>query len=126
MEKVAQFVSAGSLSLACLILTACARPAPEIPSNSYFDQMASASSYSGANCQDLVNRLAILDIEKRNLETIIASNRQKNQVAGYFGGLFIVPAMAAEHNLEEKARLDKIQQEQDELRAVASKIECIY
>lgn len=105
---------------------ACARPAPNLPSPEQINQLASSSRYAGAVCQDIVNRLAVLDREKRQLEMIIAGNRQHNQVAGYFGSLFLLPALATEHNSVEKARLDEIQQEQDELRAVAAKAECLY
>jgi hypothetical protein len=126
MAKVVLFASVSSLTLGTLMLAACARPAPEIPSPGQVNLITSSSRYAGAGCQAIVNRLAALDGEKRQLEMVIAGNRQHNQVAGYFGALFLLPALAAEHNPVEKARLDEIQQEQDELRAVAAKAECLY
>ncbi|MEA3277080.1 MAG: hypothetical protein U9Q81_17700 [Pseudomonadota bacterium] len=87
--------------------------------------MATSSRFAQDNCPDILYELDVLESEKRDLESLIKSHRQHNQVAGYFGALLILPALAVEHDKEAKARLDEIQRRQDELRAVAGRKECL-
>jgi hypothetical protein len=87
--------------------------------------ISTSSRYVDAECAELRERLRALEYERRDLESVIQSHRQQNQVAGYFGALLIVPALAAEHDTNEKARLDEIQRQEDELRAVGARKDCL-
>lgn len=46
---------------------------------------------------------------------VIEGNRTQNQVAGYFGALFIVPAIATNNNDAEKDQITRINQRRDTL-----------
>jgi len=62
-------------------------------------------------------REAITD-EAGTLNGVIKGNRKRNQVAGYLGGLFLFPLVAAKENPDEKRRLDAIQERWDTLIAL--------
>ena len=60
------------------------------------------------------------------MDSVIESNRGRNQAAGYFAALFIVPIVAVDNNSNEKAQLDTIQNQLDELRAVGNRKFCFF
>lgn len=109
-----------------IITTACARSAPELPDAKRLEFLAQSSQHVNSDCPSILNKISDLEAEKRQLEYIIESNRGRNQAAGYFGALFLFPIVAAENNSSEKERLDKIQNQLDELRAVGNNKFCFY
>lgn len=110
------------LALSAFAITACARSAPELPPD-YGSVNASAKlsadSFDAADlhltCPDIDQQQDALTDEASQLTGVIKGNRRHNQVAGYLGGLFLLPALAARENPEEKSRLDSIQVRWDEL-----------
>lgn len=125
MEKVVQYGLLSNL-LIILILAACARSAPELPDAKRLNAIAQTSQHISSDCPSILNKISDLESENRQLEYIIESNRGRNQAAGYFGALFLFPIVAAENNSSEKGRLDKIQNQLDELRAVGNSKYCFY
>jgi len=67
------------------------------------------------DCQAIDEQLRVLTVIARANSAEIANNRQGNQVAGYFAGFFLLPAIALEGNSEEKEELDRIQKRWDTL-----------
>ena len=110
------------LALSLLILTGCARRAPELPPD-YGSQSPElelseelfAEEDLALSCTAIANERSAIVAEAREMESIVESNRGRNQAAGYFGLFFILPLGAAEVNEEEKARLDELQARWDEL-----------
>ena len=108
-----------------VLLAACTRPAPDLPPD-YGSVSAQAKlSADQFTSEDLrltcgnilAEREAITD-EAGKLTGVIKRNRQHNQVAGYLGGLFLFPLIAAKENPDEKRRLDAIQGRWDTLIAL--------
>ena len=108
------------------VLAGCARAAPELPDAKRLEEMSHSSSYASTDCPVILKKIAGLESDKRQLESIIEGNRGRNQTAGYFAGLFVVPIVAVENNSNEKTQLDAIQTQLDELRAVGNKKHCFY
>ena len=126
MEKGVPWRSLSNLLAITIILNGCARAAPELPDAQRLDAMSRSSTYANSNCPQILQKISDLESEKRQMEYIIQSNRGRNQAAGYFAGLFIVPIVAVDNNSIEKARLDEIQIQLDELRAVGNIKFCFF
>lgn len=126
MEKVVRYGLLINFLITIIITTACARSAPELPDAKRLEFLAQSSQHVNSDCPSILNKISDLESEKRQLEYIIESNRGRNQAAGYFGALFLFPIVAAENNSSEKERLDKIQNQLDELRAVGNNKYCFY
>lgn len=111
-----------ALALSVLVVSACARSAPELPPD-YGSVNAtaklSASDFDAADlrttCLGIDAQQDALTEEASSLTGVIKGNRQHNQVAGYLGGMFLLPALAAKENPAEKSRLDEIQARWDKL-----------
>jgi hypothetical protein len=103
-------------------LGGCARSAPSLPPDVGSVTPATALSDSDFSPADLTlacpaigaEQQAIVD-HARTLTGSIEANRTHNQVVGYFGGLFLVPLVAARTNSGEKDQLDAMQARWDTL-----------
>lgn len=127
MDRVVPYFSRNSvppitLVLAALVVSACARSAPDLPPDYGSVKPAAKLSADSFDSADLRLSCVGIDSEKQSLageasqlNGVIQGNRQHNQVAGYLGGLFLFPALAARENPEEKGRLDNIQARWDTL-----------
>jgi hypothetical protein len=127
MDRAVPYFSRNSvpliaLILSALVLSACARSAPDLPPDYGSVKPTaklSADSFDAddlrLNCSDMESQKQALTSEASQLNGIIQGNRQHNPVAGYLGGLFLFPALAARENPEEKNRLDGIQARWDTL-----------
>lgn len=103
------------------LLLGCARGAPPLPE--VRDQpVAPAATSNNATtsagevsikCDQLDFQLTVLEREEETLNLQIKGDRGRNQMAGYFGGLFLLPLLAAKDHPEEKQRLNSIQTERD-------------
>lgn len=110
------------LLFGAIALAACARAAPELPPD-YGSESASAKLTADKftavdlrlTCPDIDREQTGLTTEAGGLTGVIESNRGRNQVAGYLGGLFLFPLVAAKNNPDEKRRLDELQARWDEL-----------
>ena len=118
--------SLNNLLAVAIILAGCARAAPDLPDAKRLDDMSRSSIYANSDCPQILQKISDLESEKRQMEFIIHSNRGRNQAAGYFAGLFIVPIVAVDNNSSEKAQLDDIQVRLDELRAVGNNKICFF
>lgn len=67
------------------------------------------------DCSQIFKKMRDMAEQDKKLERAIHANRKNNQVAGYFGGLFILPLIAVETNDAEKNKLDLNQKRRDEL-----------
>jgi len=112
--------------LAAVLLTACARAAPELPPD--YGSMRSSErltkenftttdlKYSGSDIRKERSELAIAE---EKYEFSIRSKRGGNQTAGYIAAVLFPPALlATKHSTEEKNALDKIQERRDILIAL--------
>ena len=118
--------SLSNLLITTVILSGCARAAPELPDANRLNAISQSSAYATSDCPQILQITSELEADKRHMESIIESNRGRNQAAGYFSALFIVPIVAVENNSNEKNQLDAIQNQLDELRAVGNNKFCFY
>ncbi len=58
------------------------------------------------------------------LEQKIQGNRSRNQVAGYFAYLFLVPVVAIENDTEAKEELSRLQMRRDQLNYLKAEANC--
>ncbi len=107
---------------AMIALAACARSAPELPPD--YGSVNAQAQLSAADfaesdlrmtCGDIVSEQEDMTREARNLTGVIEGNRGRNQIAGYFGGLFLFPLLAVKENPAEKRKLDTMQARWDTL-----------
>jgi len=111
------------LFLAAGLVSACARSSPELPPDlsdvTDADKAALVSQISpkiqNMDCSQIFKKMRDMAEQDKKLERAIHANRKNNQVAGYFGGLFILPLIAVETNDAEKNKLDLNQKRRDEL-----------
>lgn len=109
-------------ALSVLILSGCARRAPDLPPD-YGSQSPElelseelfADEDLALSCTAIADERSAIIAEAREMESIVEGNRTRNQAAGYFGLFFILPLGAAEVNEAEKARLDELQARWDQL-----------
>ena len=113
------------------LLASCAASAPPLPADttaSNKQHSLSASDFSAADMALDCN--AIQTEQLANASKIdtdneaIKSNRRQNEVAGYLGGILIVPLVATESNSAEKDEIASLQHRQDILRSLATLKEC--
>lgn len=110
---------------AAIALVGCARSAPELPPDVGSVKPSatlSADRFSKSDlemtCGEIADEQQRLIDTAKDLTGVIESNRAHNQAAGYFGGLFLLPLVAVEHNDSEKASLDRMQVRWDTLEAL--------
>ncbi|MBT3400414.1 MAG: hypothetical protein HOL07_05110 [Rhodospirillaceae bacterium] len=108
-----------------VLLSACARSAPDLPPD--YGSVSSQAKLSAdqftaedlrLTCKGISAERETITAEAGRLTGVIKGNRQHNQVAGYLGGLFLFPLIAAKENPDEKRRLDAIQGRWDTLIAL--------
>ena len=108
-----------------LVLAACARPAPSLPP-AYVASGAQTESERAMSCADVDNQLSENKQQVKVLEAEIASNRHDNQTLGYVAAVIMPPlALAAESNSSEKAMLDRLQTERDQLYILKRAKSCV-
>jgi hypothetical protein len=117
-------VKRAGVFLLALSLGACAMQAPPLPADttgSTSTHRLSANDFSPQDtalyCGEIGTQRAALHKGIDQASANIAANRQNNQVAGYFGALFVLPLVATEGNYNDKdiikaayARLDTLNQ----------------
>lgn len=108
-----------------LALSACARPAPELPPDYGSVNTATPliaeqfqSADLGLSCPAIEKEQESLTGEASRMTGVISDSKGYNETVGILGALFIVPALAADQNPKEKARLDEIQKRWDTLIAL--------
>lgn len=109
-------------AIACLLLACCAAPAPALPpdttavNRSHTVTLAEFSQTDQAlSCEQIVIERRSIDAEMQAANGRIEANRTRNQVAGYFGALYIVPYVATEGNYAEKDEIARLYQRRDTL-----------
>lgn len=116
--------------LAAVISVSCARSAPELPADfgSVDAQLPALSSFEmrdqGLVCEEIDAELLALSENALQHSAEINKNRASNQIAGYFGILFIVPALGLQTNTEQHDRLNDIQERWDTLVVLKRIKEC--
>lgn len=102
------------------ILTSCATSALTLPSDTTSINKEHDLAYSDFVSSDLALKCSAIQKEYDNNASIIhdeneviLANRKRNEVAGYFGALLIVPLAATESNSSEKATIAKLNKRQD-------------
>ncbi len=114
------------LGLTCLALTACARSAPELPTD--YASVNATSSLSDADfeqvdinatCEEVAAEKEGVLADYAMLEQQITSSRQEEQTAGYLSAVLFPPAaLAIDRKEDEKERLDEMQARLDTLSAL--------
>lgn len=106
-------------------LAGCARPAPDLPPD--YGSVGTATPLTAdqfsaqdlaLSCTEAKQEQVKLTEEASRLTGVISDSKGYNETIGILGALFIVPALAADQNPEEKRRLDEIQSRWDSLVAL--------
>jgi hypothetical protein len=104
------------------LATGCATSAPPLPPDqtsvdhggqptlTEFDEHDRA-----LGCADVASEWRTTNDALAANNRVIEGNRAQNQVAGYFGALFIVPAIATNNNDAEKDEITRVNQRRDTL-----------
>ena len=101
-----------------LAAAGCARAAPSLPSAQTIAPVQMEAAERLAACTAIDEQLATSQQRTAELDAIIHSNRRSNQAIGYVAAITLPPLMlAAEENSAEKAELDRLQAERDQLYA---------
>lgn len=127
----ARFDLSSKLVLALLILAAaCTRSAAPLPADR---SSVTARPYTAAEftkqdlaltCEEVAAEQSALATQAQKAEQIILADRQRNQVAGYFAALFILPIVAVDTHEERQALLTDIQLREDKLRGLSRLKSC--
>jgi hypothetical protein len=112
---------------ALLLLAGCAASAPKLPPDTTSINRSRTLTITDFAEPDRALSCEAIGSERRQIADAVAAanarieaNRTKNQVAGYFGGLFIVPALATEGNYADKDEIARLSQRKDTLIQLAS------
>eukprot|EP00435_Cladocopium_sp_Y103_P078295 s1_g2034.t1 len=99
-----------------LVLAACARAAPSLPSAASVSASSLTEAERSMSCADIEVKLDENKQESQRLNDVINGNRDQNQAVGYVAAVAFPPlALATESNTEEKEGLDRLQAERDQL-----------
>ena len=111
--------------LVALAISGCARPAPDLPPDYGSVDSKTPLTADQFSAQDLAlsctqarQQQVELTDEASRLTGVIDDSKGYNEAIGILGALFIVPALAADQNPDEKRRLDEIQTRWDTLVAL--------
>jgi hypothetical protein len=116
---------AAGVLLVGFVVSGCARSAPDLPPD--YGSINAATTLSAEqfarddlqlSCTEIAERQRALIERAESLTGVIRSNRQHNQAAGYFGGLFLLPLVAVRNNDDEKRQLDTMQARWDTLESL--------
>lgn len=113
------------------MLGACATSAPPLPTDTTARNRQAIISQYDFTGSDLSKSCAGIKIEQMsNADKIasdnqaIAANRKQNEIAGYLGGILLVPYAATESNSAEKDDIAMLQQRQDTLLKLSAFRQC--
>ncbi|MGE0253929.1 MAG: hypothetical protein AB7N54_15970 [Alphaproteobacteria bacterium] len=115
-----------AITLAASLLGACSTAAPSLPTDTTGTNRTAEVALNDFSASDV--RMTCTDIHAENTQlknaramatSAIEANRGNNQAAGYFGALFLLPAIGLKTNEEEKALLEKSQMRRDSLSKLA-------
>lgn len=116
---------------ASAVLAACANSAPPLPTDTTGTNRVETQSLWDFPVSDgAMSCNAIADEMKANADKMdadnaaIQSNRQGNEIAGYLGGMYILPLVATEGNYAEKDDITLLQNRQDVLRKLIAVKKC--
>lgn len=105
-----------------LLLAGCARSAPDLPDHRVGKSdeevrlmLGISKSDLELSCTEISTAMNDLNAKIEENEQEIKGDRTQNQVAGYFGALFLFPALAADQNTDSKEQLDSLQVRKDQL-----------
>lgn len=112
------------LACAACCLAGCASPPPVIPASQSLKELYAGSEVKNFSCGQIWDRQRDLTDAIAEAEATIAADRHRNQVAGYFAALFILPIVATEMNEGERDIVADAQTELDLLRYAAQAKGC--
>lgn len=95
-----------------------------MPTTQSLHHLYARSEAAGYSCGRIKNRLGELTEAVSKAEAAIAANRPRNQIAGFFAALFILPIVATEMNDDERGIVAHAQTELDLLRYSAQIKRC--
>lgn len=121
----AKGVAFGVIVGLAFVLAACARPAPELPPDYGSVDTKTPLTADQFTSEDLAMTCSAINSEQKEMTEeaskitgVIDDSKDYNETIGILGALFIVPALAADQNPDEKRRLNDIQTRWDTLVAL--------
>jgi hypothetical protein len=112
--------SRASSCCAALILCGCVASAPALPPDTTSANAASHAKLADFSPADAAMSCADIAAEGASIESRMAAdtgkveaNRTRNQIAGYFAALYLVPIVATDSNSQEKKDIAKLYERRD-------------
>jgi hypothetical protein len=120
MAMAAPLFSRASSCCAALILSGCVASAPALPPDTTSANAATHAKLEDFSSADAALTCADINAEGASIESRmqadtgkVEGNRTRNQIAGYFGALYLVPLLAMEPNDPEKKDIAKLYARRD-------------
>ena len=130
-DAAARFVLHSKLAIALLLVAAaCTRGAAPLPADrsSINARPAVASDFSQADlaltCEQIETERSTLSERAAEAEKVVLADRQRNQIAGYFAALFILPIVAVDTHQERLSLITMTQMRLDTLRDLSRYRSC--
>ncbi len=105
-----------------VLLAGCAASAPSLPPDTTSVNRTQSLTLGSFSKQDAALSCTQIAAERQRVDLALAQangriedNRTQNQVAGYFGGLFVLPLAATDNNDAEKDEITRIYGRRDTL-----------
>lgn len=112
-------------------LAGCARYAPDLPPDTSTvsvedaaEQLKITEKDRNLSCEQIADEKQAIAKNRSINEENIRKNRTQNQVAGYFGALFLIPLIAVNHDSTAKEILDALQFRGDQLDFLSRQKNC--
>lgn len=110
----------GPMVMLSVLLMGCAASAPPLPLDATSVnrvQSLALSSFTkedaALSCDQIVAERQQIDVALAQNNEQIEGNRTRNQVAGYFGALFVIPLVAIDNNGAEKDEITRFYARRD-------------
>jgi len=124
-------LSRSLLLIIALLITGCARSAPDLPPDLQEKTAAEAAEILkisaddlSMSCKSILSEMDQLNASYNIEEATIRSHRGQNQAASYLGLFFFPAYLATESDSDSKKRLDSIQHRFDQLYYLKSIRQC--
>lgn len=116
-----------AVGVTVLLVAACASSAPPLPADTTSLNRTQSLSLDAFSKEDAARSCEQIAAERHEVESRmqednrrIEGNRTRNQVAGYFGALAVVPLVATEGNEAEREEITRLYGRQDTLIKLAA------
>lgn len=113
------------MAFAFVLLAGCARSAPPLPDDAPSDIQLTATE-AALSCPQVHDNMKEIAESAKAYGAVIRDDRTSNQIAGYFGALFIIPLAGVQMNSDAVKQLNILQSRWDRWIDVARAKQCKF